>query len=462
MGPDCAFSPTATELFELPPETAASDTPAQPSDALSILQKAIEVVSDVLKLKIANGTTHLKVERSTQEMKELCAELLCALKGITGLLGNAVAADQAVDMRGTTLDASQAAVMEKALLTEVFHIELALSMVEGGGDVAGMVAQKRSLPTGGGLIRAQAPAAVTMPASHIKQILDGGAAEEREKIEALLAKLAEAVRTQSASGKPAAPDSSMKTTGAEAQEIGPKQADCGKKTPDAGELDAKVLRMLLKIDKTEIENTQAALQNEKLDLPKIAATLFAKKPGLLRSARGDGLDAALQAAAGTKGTQSGVFDPAKALSIPKTVEESVLTQLSARLSEAVKTGVTEIRLLLRPESLGEMRVKLTLDGDVVMGKIYVENQQVKHIVEANLQSLRDSLGYHGLQAGSFDVNVGGDAREHMNDAARGVAPRAESEEDGRDPSGNAETPASASLGSETGRRFGSNTIEFFA
>jgi flagellar hook-length control protein FliK len=242
-------------------------------------------------------------------------------------------------------------------------------------------------------------------------------------------------------------------------------ADGGKKTPELGDWDAKVMRMLLKIDKTESENTQAAIQNEKLDLPKVATALFAKKPGQMRSALADGLDAALQAAFGTKGPAgaTGMVDPAKSMAMPKTVEESIMTQLSGRVTEAIKSGVNEIRLLLRPESLGEMRVKLTLDGEVVMGKIYVENQQVKHIVEANLQTLRDSLGQHGLQTGSFDVDVGGHAREHLDDSSGSVASRdARNNGEVSDGAEKMESDRSAVIGGETGRRFGSNTIEYFA
>ena len=110
-----------------------------------------------------------------------------------------------------------------------------------------------------------------------------------------------------------------------------------------------------------------------------------------------------------------------------------------------------------------MRVKLTIDGDVVMGKIYVETQQVKHIIETNMQSLKDSLAQHNLQTGSFDVNVGGGAREQLNDLPRHVI--ADAGNDSGALSGaleNTEAPADNPIGSETGRRFGSNTIEYFA
>jgi flagellar hook-length control protein FliK len=172
----------------------------------------------------------------------------------------------------------------------------------------------------------------------------------------------------------------------------------------------------------------------------------------------------LAGADAAKGPASSLLTTAdlRSSALPRTIEESVMNQLTDKVQTALKTGVTEIRLLLRPESLGEMRVKLTMDGDVVMGKIYVESQQVKHIVESSLQTLKDCLAQHNLQAGSFDVNVGGGAREQMQEMANMAL------QDGTDKRNdlavkpeNQAANKDVSAGQETGRRFGTNTIEYF-
>jgi flagellar hook-length control protein FliK len=166
-------------------------------------------------------------------------------------------------------------------------------------------------------------------------------------------------------------------------------------------------------------------------------------------------------------TSKGQSDPLiriadlRSTALPKTIEESIMNQLSDKVQTALKTGVTEIRLLLRPESLGEMRVKLTIDGDVVMGKIYVENQQVKHIVESNLQMLKDSLAQHNLQAGSFDVNVNGGDREDLREMAnRALQSGMVNNNEIRDKDQNV-SDKDVSTRQDTGRRFGTNTIEYF-
>jgi len=288
-----------------------------------------------------------------------------------------------------------------------------------------------------------------------------------QKIETVFSKLAQMLREQAmsdASNTVKAPADTQKTA-MEAAVTGVSTESDAKKAPDVGGFDSQVMRTLLKIDKTESGNKEAALQNEQLDLAKISGALFAKKPGEIANAQSEKNDGVLQGIFTGKDQSgsSGFVDQFKSAPLPKTVEESVMNQLSSKVQAAIKTGVTEIRLLLRPESLGEMRVKLTLDGDVVMGKIYVESQQVKHIIETNMQSLKDSLAQHNLQTGSFDVNVGSGSREQLGDFPHQVVAGSEDEDNGlSDPLKNAEVPADSPFGSETGRRFGSNTIEYFA
>lgn len=133
-------------------------------------------------------------------------------------------------------------------------------------------------------------------------------------------------------------------------------------------------------------------------------------------------------------------------------------QVTQRLSSAVKNGIHEIRLVLKPESLGDMRMTIQIEGDVVMAKINVESQQVKQIVENNLQALKDALEEQNLQAGAFDVNVNQGNSENDESSSESGSHNAETmgpEEEGA-------FSSNLTVGTETGRRFGSNSIEFFA
>ena len=240
------------------------------------------------------------------------------------------------------------------------------------------------------------------------------------------------------------------------------------KAPDPGAIDSKVMRTLLKIDATPAlrkrEMPPPRRGARKLDLFKTMKVILAKDlDGSDES--GEDKAGAIPAGADTaSGTSNSIVSTVELQTpaSPRTIEESVMNQLADKVQTAIKTGVTEIRLLLKPESLGEMRVKLTMDGDKVMGKIYVENQQVKHIVESNLQTLKDSLAQHNLQAGSFDVNVGGGEREQLQEMA--AMSLKNGSNTGKDRAENPENQGNIndlSTGQETGRRFGTNTIEYF-
>lgn len=91
----------------------------------------------------------------------------------------------------------------------------------------------------------------------------------------------------------------------------------------------------------------------------------------------------------------------------------------------------------------------------------MENSQVKTIVEQNLQQLRDALAKQDLAAGSFDVNVGNsDARDlqerlHYARMQRKNAKGFNAEE-------GVMTDGMFEFGVDTGRRFGTNSFEFFA
>jgi len=85
-------------------------------------------------------------------------------------------------------------------------------------------------------------------------------------------------------------------------------------------------------------------------------------------------------------------------------------------------GSGEIRLLLRPESLGSVRIRLALGETSLEGRIVVENSTVKDLVEASLDHLRQALRAGGFQSASLEVAVGhrqfGDSAETPVPVAR--------------------------------------------
>lgn len=86
---------------------------------------------------------------------------------------------------------------------------------------------------------------------------------------------------------------------------------------------------------------------------------------------------------------------------------------------------SEIRLTLKPESLGDIILRVITQNGVVVAQFEAENQRVKETLEANFNQLRDSLEEQGLKFSELSVFVRQDGNERMNqfEHARQVAHR---------------------------------------
>jgi flagellar hook-length control protein FliK len=433
----------------------------------AIIAGAIQKISQALSIKMQGGLENLNMANPSQAVIEQFAEMISALKGIASLLDQAVATNQPIEYKNLAFDIPKAEAVGQVVHTELFKIELALKMAGISGEVVEAVAQKENTTLLPGILQASDPSKMSMPTIHVRQVLGDLLVTKEQKVQALLTQLSQSLQ-QKGTG-----DSSVLLEGITSTAKGTDAA----KMPVIGPLDSPVLRKLLNIDAVNASvqsNQAAALQNDKLDLPKSSKVQFTKDLSLLLSqtkpqehtpaAYVDGQVKVME------GTQA-LFGHGKAPDILSShhFEESVMNQLTDKMNVVLKSGITELRVMLRPESLGEVHLKIRLDGDVVMGKMYVENQQVKHIIESNMNVLKDSLAQHNLQTGTFDVNVshGDDAREQMQ-ALADMASHAGQSEGGEQEQGTSGGVKDAAAeqqpvnGIETGRRFGNNTIEYFA
>jgi len=71
-------------------------------------------------------------------------------------------------------------------------------------------------------------------------------------------------------------------------------------------------------------------------------------------------------------------------------------------------GKGEIRLVLQPERLGKVRIRLELDDNHIAAKILVENKSIREVFEHNLEHLARTFREGGFSADSLDVSVQGD------------------------------------------------------
>jgi flagellar hook-length control protein FliK len=67
----------------------------------------------------------------------------------------------------------------------------------------------------------------------------------------------------------------------------------------------------------------------------------------------------------------------------------------------------EIKLLMKPEHLGYVRIKLTVEDNNIAGKIIVDNINTKELFESNIENLIKSFRESGYSSAMLDVSVGG-------------------------------------------------------
>jgi flagellar hook-length control protein FliK len=86
--------------------------------------------------------------------------------------------------------------------------------------------------------------------------------------------------------------------------------------------------------------------------------------------------------------------------------ETVMQQIVQRASYVFQNGAQgEIRIMLRPENLGDVSLKVKMEQDIVTAKFVATSNEVKAIIENNLGQLKNALDQMGIKVGKFEVQV---------------------------------------------------------
>ena len=83
--------------------------------------------------------------------------------------------------------------------------------------------------------------------------------------------------------------------------------------------------------------------------------------------------------------------------------QDLMSKLVEKAQVAVNNGKSEVLMSLNPEYLGKVRLKISMDGDNLIGKIFVDNADVKDIFTKNLDTVITSLSEIGINIEGFDV-----------------------------------------------------------
>jgi flagellar hook-length control protein FliK len=144
------------------------------------------------------------------------------------------------------------------------------------------------------------------------------------------------------------------------------------------------------------------------------------------------------------------------------VKTDVFEQIVQRAAVHVKSEQGEIRIDLKPEFLGHVRLQIVTDNQQVTVRILTELPMVRDMIESNIHQLKSDLQQQGLQVERVEVAVSDDPRQHPGRQARPGAGRKGHADGGVAP---AATETSAGLRPEAAYRWGmgeQTTINMFA
>lgn len=90
--------------------------------------------------------------------------------------------------------------------------------------------------------------------------------------------------------------------------------------------------------------------------------------------------------------------------------KSILNQVQDGMKASLKVmkDGSEMVMKLKPESLGEVNVKVTVHKNTVMAELQVQSQIVKEALESSLNDLRNTLKDKGFNVDQLNVSVGQD------------------------------------------------------
>jgi flagellar hook-length control protein FliK len=136
-----------------------------------------------------------------------------------------------------------------------------------------------------------------------------------------------------------------------------------------------------------------------------------------RPLEGDGLSARIERGIDSSVTEtnpSRFEDPVKGLEMKSNTPNIGSTdgnfeEIVRQFTILVRKGGGEARMVLQPENLGSLKLKIQLDRGEIATSILVDNQAVKDLILSRLNILEEGLLKHGFDLGSFEVGVRGES-----------------------------------------------------
>lgn len=98
----------------------------------------------------------------------------------------------------------------------------------------------------------------------------------------------------------------------------------------------------------------------------------------------------------------------------KQMSQNVTDQVTMKIRLMAGENKQELEMHLKPDNLGKLSLKIVHERGEVLARITAENEQVKSILENNMQLLKDALEKSGYSVQSLDVSVGNQNSENRS------------------------------------------------
>lgn len=430
--------------------------------AAETIQEALINISRELKLQIDQDIDKLSFENGvSDETVDYLAEIVMLLKEIINCLDSTAINNESVEIGDRIISPEMNDEICDYIRKNMFMIEIGLNMLNISSEIGQKLSELTNQKHAGNIPQAINPSDLSMPSRHAQKLFDNLVVNPEKEVESLIKKISLLI-SENADQKQSSLSINAGVT----------------RHSELEKFDSQTFRQMLRLENrlenvkenteaVKIENEEAARGNEKMNLPGISEIITADVNEIQNDTEGtEQVTSSSPTIKPLAVSESNFIESKLSSALGRTLDDSVMNQVNEKLNTAIRSGINEVRIQLRPESLGDVKCQIRMEGDIVIVKFQVESQQVKQIIESNMQSLKDTLAQQNLQTGSFDVDVGGNAWNRDSDmyAARngnsGARKRFGDNSQFSDDASDNES-SGITLGTETGKRYGNNSVEYF-
>jgi flagellar hook-length control protein FliK len=442
---------------------AVSDSPIYVSEEIAnsaeqIVKEALGEIAESLGISLFNDTEAFSLSEISTTTKTQFAEIIFVLKKLLQGFEFSSKNGLSVETPQTTLEGTNIDALTDTLRSSAFKIEVACNVLGIAEPVQKEVALKLELTNMSGIVQASDPSSLVMATQHTERLFSRILVDPASS--PAFMSLIDKIKTLLTDNNG---DPIQLATG--------KTGSSASANNEVQQFSSSIYRALLKIDKLSqvgLQNESAMEKNQTLHLTESAESsmAIARNPGENTAAEDQCELLLSDTKTGMQQTSLGAQNRIPA-ALFKMTEESVTQQITEKLQSVIRAGLSEVRIQLRPESLGEVKMRIRMEGDVVLAKIEVQNQQVKEIMERNLTSLKEALAQQNIITGTFDIQIGGGTGRHNGETSENPWLEHEMAHGDRSRNSNEESdePSEADEKSgtdETGKRYGNNSVEYFA